>query len=127
MFGTGNREKKNEKRDTKEKMFSGEEEEEEVRVQALVALQPAVNQTLVSVLGTVAVEMRMSPSEVMAWVKAVQSKLEDIGVESVQDFVTDILVVNGRLKIGGHCQLHRTTLKMMWSEVCQIIFRPDEV
>jgi hypothetical protein len=50
---------------------------------ALAVWQPAANQTLVSVLGTVAHKQRMSPIDVEQWVEAVRSKLEDIGIESV--------------------------------------------
>ena len=69
---------------------------------AVAIWQPAEGQTLESVLGTVANKMRMTPSEVGSWVEAVRDKLEDIGIDSVQDFVTDILVINNTLRIGGH-------------------------
>ena len=89
---------------------------------AVAIWHPAEGQTLESVLGTVANKMRMTPCEVGSWVEAVRNKLEDIGIESVRDFVTDILVINNTLRIGGHRQLHRTTLKMIWIEVTEILF-----
>ena len=89
---------------------------------AVAVWQPAAGQTLVSVLGTVAYKARKTPTEAEAWVEAVRAKLEDIGIESVRDFVTEVLVINHRLKIGGHRQLHHTTKKMMWDEICEILF-----
>jgi hypothetical protein len=92
---------------------------------AVAVWQPAVGQTLESVLGTVAFKSRKKPEEVGAWVEAVSDKLQDIGIESLRDFVTDVLVVNQRLKIGGHKQLHNTTKKLIWAEICEILFGTD--
>ena len=92
---------------------------------AVAVWQPAVGQTLVSVLGTVAFKLRKTPNKVETWVEAARAKLQDIGIESVRDFVTDVLVVNHRLRIGGHRQLHNTTKKMIWAEIYAILFGTD--
>ena len=83
--------------------------------------QPELGQTMEAVLGIVAMKRRMKPGETDAWVKAVRAKLEDIGIETVREYVTCVMEVNTLLKSGGHPCLHQITLKAIWHEVCEIV------
>jgi hypothetical protein len=60
-----------------------------------------------------------------SWVDAVFDKFGDIGVETLRDFVTDMVVLNQRLLTLGHTKLHKTTLTMMLEETASVLQWPD--
>jgi hypothetical protein len=64
------------------------------------------------------------PCEV--WIDAVVAKLKDVGVVTVRDFVTTVLLVNRRLARAGHSQLHEPTLQAMLEEAHGMMFGPDD-
>jgi hypothetical protein len=86
----------------------------------------AVVGPLVAVLNTVASRKLMSGAEAEAWVEAVRSKLEDIGVESIEDFVRGIILLNRDLMRSGNRQLHATTVDMMLEEAMAMVEWPAE-
>lgn len=86
---------------------------------------PAGVQPMVGMLEMVAFKKRMVGPVGDAWVEAVRSKFADVGVLSLRDFVKHVLGVNRRLHNAGHSMLHQTTLNMMLSEVCEMLFGPD--
>jgi hypothetical protein len=78
-------------------------------------------------LNEMAFKRRMTRSDGDMWVKSVQAKLEDVGVETVRDFIHDMLVLNRRLQVSGHWQLHDSTLNMILVEVCVMaVFGPED-
>jgi hypothetical protein len=56
------------------------------------------------------------------WVDVVVAKLNNIGVKTVQDFVSMVLTVNSRLTRGNHWQLHTATLTGMLGGSCEMAF-----
>jgi hypothetical protein len=59
------------------------------------------------------------------WVDAVFDKFGDIGVDTLRDFVTDVVVLNKRLLTLGHTRMHKTTLSMMLEETASVLQWPD--
>ena len=86
----------------------------------------AVVGPLVVMLNTVARRKRMSGVEAETWVEAVRVKFEDIGVESIQDFVRGIMLLNRDLMRSGNRQLHVTTIDMMLEEAMAMVEWPAE-
>ena len=84
---------------------------------------------VVPILEFIAVQKGMNGDKAAAWVEAVWYKLEDILVESLQDIVRNILVLNRRLSENGHRRLHHTTIASMLHESCEMVFdlTPEEV
>ena len=85
---------------------------------------PADFQPMVGMLEMVAFKKKMIGPDGDAWVEAVQTKLADIGVVSLRDFVRQVLDVNRKLHNAGHRKIHRTTLNMMLKEVCEMVILP---
>ena len=81
---------------------------------------------LVVMLNNVARRKRMIGREAETWVEAVRAKFEDIGVESIQDFVRGILLLNRDLMRSGSRQLHATTIDMMLEESMAMVEWPAE-
>ena len=81
----------------------------------------------VTMLNTVAMRKRMSGEVADGWVEAVRSKLEDIGVESIEDFVRGIVLLNRDLMRSGNRQLHATTVDMMLEVSMAMVEWPAEV
>ena len=73
---------------------------------------------------TVARRKRMIGATAEAWVEAILYKFDDIGVESVQDFVRGILLINHDLARSGSRQLPATTLDMMLEEAVGMVQWP---
>ncbi len=90
-----------------------------------VNVLPEDFQPMVGMLEMVAFKKKMLGAEGDAWVEAVRSKFENIGVVTLRDFVRDVLAINRRLHNAGNSMLHQTTLSMMLREVCDMIFGPD--
>jgi hypothetical protein len=90
-----------------------------------VNVLPEDFQPMVGMLEMVAFKKKMLGAEGDAWVEAVRSKFENIGVVTLRDFVRDVLVINRRLHNAGNSMLHQTTVSMMLREVCDMIFGPD--
>jgi hypothetical protein len=65
--------------------------------------------------------------EGVIWVNVVSSKLNNIGVKTVQDFVSTVMTVNSRLARGSHRQLHRATLTEMLCKSCKMAFGLETV
>ena len=82
-------------------------------------------QPLVGMLEMVAFKNKMLGAEGDAWVQAVRSNLEDVGVVTLQDFVRHVLNLNRKLRNAGHGELNRTTLNLMLSEVCDMVVWSD--
>jgi hypothetical protein len=57
-----------------------------------------------------------------AAVRVIWEKLRDIGVETVQDYVSLVLSVNRRLVVYGHGPLYDETLIAMLEEACAMVF-----
>jgi hypothetical protein len=89
-------------------------------------LQLIVARPLVAILDVVAQRRGMRRSSINAWVEAVRSKLEDIGVVSLREFLTNILVLNRNLRARQHAVLHETTLTMILVEVCEMVMGPED-
>jgi hypothetical protein len=70
-------------------------------------------QPMVGMLEMVAFKKKMVGPVGDSWVKAVRSKLADIGVLNLRDFVSGVLNINRDLHQAGHIVLHETTIKMM--------------
>jgi hypothetical protein len=60
------------------------------------------------------------------WIAAVTENLEDVGIESVVDFIRMVLGVNNRLGDRGHQRMHESTVKLMMEEACDIMFGRQE-
>ena len=86
----------------------------------------AVVGPLAVMLQTVARRKRMIGATAEAWVGAILAKFDDIGVESVQDFVRGILLINHDLERSGSRRLHATTLDMMLEEALKMVQWPAE-
>ena len=81
---------------------------------------------MVGMLEMVAFKKEMIGPTGGAWVEVIRSKLADVGVLSLRDFVCDVLRINRKLRNAGHSVLHQTTLNMMLREVFEMLFGPDE-
>jgi hypothetical protein len=82
-------------------------------------------QPMVGMLEMVAFKKNMVGPAGDAWVEAVRSKLADIGVVNLRDFVSGVLSINRDLYRAGHVVLHDTTIKMMLKEICEMLFGPE--
>ena len=82
-------------------------------------------QPMIGMLEMVAFKKTMLGAEGDAWVQAVRSNLEDVGVVTLQDFVRHVLHLNKRLRNAGHGELHQATLNLMLSEVCDMVVWAD--
>jgi hypothetical protein len=66
--------------------------------------------------------------EGVIWVNVVLAKVNDIGVKTVRDFVSTVMMVlNSRLTRGGHSQLHTAMLMEMLCESCEMAFGSEGV
>jgi hypothetical protein len=61
------------------------------------------------------------------WLNAVLEKLNDMGMKTVWDFVSSVLMVNSRLFKGSHWQIHTATLTAMLHESCEMMFGSEDV
>jgi hypothetical protein len=91
-----------------------------------VDVLPVGFEPMVGMLEMVAAKKKMLGAEGDAWVEAVRSKFEDIGVVTLRDFVRHVLALNRRLHNAGHSMLHQTTLSLMLREVGDMMFGPEE-
>jgi sulfur transfer complex TusBCD TusB component (DsrH family) len=89
--------------------------------QLVVVVRP-----LLIMLDGVAMKSRDSQAEKDAWVKAMDAKLQDVGVLSLREFVMKVVVINKKLIARGHQALHETELMMMMAEVCDMVMGPEE-
>ena len=81
------------------------------------------------VLKIVAEHKGMSGVKADAWVRDVRDKLTDVGVDTPQDLIRNILLLNGMLLESGHQRLHHTTLESILHETCETLFdvTPEEM
>ena len=86
---------------------------------------PVGFQPMVGMLEMVAFKKKMVGPVGDSWVEAVRSKLADIGVVNLRDFVSGVLSINRDLHRAGHIVLHETTIKMMLKEICEMLFGPE--
>jgi hypothetical protein len=76
-------------------------------------------QPLVGMLEIVAFGMIGRDGDV--WAEFIYATLADVGVKTLHDFVSLVLVVNRKLADHGHDNLCQTTLNMMLIEVCHML------
>ena len=67
----------------------------------------------------------LTGSDKRGWVIGVTEKLVDIGLRTVDDFVREVLFVQGRLVDGGHRRLHDCTMRALMKEACDILLGPE--
>jgi hypothetical protein len=80
---------------------------------------------MIVMLRTVAGRKGLLDNAAESWVDAVFDKLGDVGVETLRDFVTDVIILNKRLLTLGHQKMHKTTLNMMLEETASVLQWPD--
>ena len=83
-------------------------------------------QPLVMMLNEVAFKRKMTGAVGAGWVESVRAKLEGVGVETLRDFVQQVLEINPRLMTGWLQCLHDSTLNMMLAQICEMVMGPEE-
>ena len=56
------------------------------------------------------------------WILAVHPKLNAVGVHSLRDFARSVMVLNKKLKDGGHAPIDEETLEQMFDVACDMLF-----
>ena len=79
------------------------------------------------VITVVAEKSDMDTDEMNEWIQSVNASLDDVGVHTLRQFVTNVVGLNSMLTTRGHGELHETTLKMMLEEACVFVMGPEEV
>jgi hypothetical protein len=60
------------------------------------------------------------------WIEGVTENLEEVGIQTVVDFIRGVLQVNRRLGDRGHQRLHERTVGLLMEKACEIMFGPEE-
>ncbi len=71
---------------------------------------------LVPLLEEVAKISQLTGYNANAWVEAVLYKLNQVGVESIQDLIKNALNLNRMLSRNGHPRMHQTTIVSLLTE-----------
>ena len=83
-------------------------------------------QDMVLILWGVAAKRGKVGEVAETWVEEVRAKFEDVGVDTIRDFVRYALVLQRRLNYAGHHMIHHSTHNMMLREVSEMFFEPEE-